>query len=332
MKKNLFFLQFLFTTLAFSQTTITKAFNDPIIGDVISNNQVTGTVDNSATGSGATFSNPSVTMGAAITNTYSAPTTAEITTFPGSTIKNNDGAGTTYFYKTSATQLEITGLINTDATLNFSADNAIALKYPTSFGNTFSDNARGTFTSTVASGLFKGTISSNADASGTLIIGTKTFTNVLRIKTVQNFNLHQSTDTMYLFPIGTITNTMYLYFDNIRKFPLLTYTEGNISVPLLSINQNSSGAQAQNFVFMGTDESSVKTSLKIYPNPTQDFIFVEGKHQFVFAEIYSADSRLIKTVEIRKNAIDVSDLSVGNYLLKLSTKDSVSETIFFIKK
>lgn len=331
MKKHLFLFTFGLCSLAYSQTTITKAFNDPVIGDDINNNIVNGTVDNSATGSGVTFSNPSVTMGAAANNTFVAPTSTEISTFPGTTIKQNDGNGTTLLFKTSATKLEITGVINSTATLNFSADNATYLVYPTTFGTTGTDNARGTFTSSLASGLFKGTITSTGDATGTLIIGTKSYSNILRVKIVQNFNLYQSSDTSYIFPIGSIVNTVYLYFDNIKKYPLLSYTEGTLSVPLLSINQTTSGAQAQNETFLGLQNNTKST--KLYPNPAQDFIRFEGleiKNSMI--EIYSTDGKLLKQTTNFNNFIDISSLSVGNYLLKVKTKEGKTETYFFIKQ
>ncbi len=333
MKKSLLFIATIVATSVFSQVTLTKAFNDPIVGETVNNNVVTGTVDNSATGSGATFSNSSLTMGAAAATTYVAPTAAEIATFPNSTIKQNDGSGTSIFYKQSTTKLEITGLVTPDATLNFSVDNGTATAYPTTFGNSYTDNAKGTFTSTTASGLFSGTINSQANASGTLLIGPNTYTNVLRVKVVQNFNLHQSTDTMYLFPIGNITNTMYIYYNAANKFPLLTSTDGTVTIPLLSINQTNSSAVAQNFVFLGTnDEVIFKEDVRLYPNPTQDILNISGNKKFSDAEIFSAEGRLLKSLKIDRNSIDVSFLTAGNHMIILKGKDVESQTLFFIKK
>ncbi|UKB83394.1 hypothetical protein LF887_20635 [Chryseobacterium sp. MEBOG06] len=48
MKKSILFL--LGTSAMFSaQITLIKAANDPIIGDIVNNNLITGTIDNSAT-------------------------------------------------------------------------------------------------------------------------------------------------------------------------------------------------------------------------------------------------------------------------------------------
>jgi hypothetical protein len=332
MKKALLFI-ISFSGLCSAQTTITKAFNDPLVGDIVNNFVVNGTVDNSATGANTTFSNASLTQGAASQVTYIAPSSAEITTYPGSTIKMTD-TGNSILYKATATKLEITGVITPDATLNFAADNGTFITYPASFGYSNSDTAKGTFTSTAASGLFKGTIVTIADASGTLLVGPKTYTNVLRIKSVQNFNLYQSTDTNYLIPIGSVINTAYTYFDSAHKFPLLSSTNGTLGVPILSINQSTSGAQALNEVFLAlNDNISKKQNLKIYPNPAQDFIeFTGDTKEYSTARIYSLDGKLIKTSDIHSGKIQISELPSSTYFIEVSGKNSQTETTKLIKK
>ncbi|WP_390450820.1 T9SS type A sorting domain-containing protein [Chryseobacterium sp. Alg-005] len=331
MKKSILFLLAGCGILT-AQTTVTKAFNDPIIGDVINGYTVNGTVDNSATGNGVTFNNAGLTQGTASSTTYIAPTTTEITTFPGSNIKMV-ATGNTILYKSSASKLEITGVVTPDATLNFSADNGTFITYPAAYGHSESDNARGTFTSTAASGLFKGTINTTADAYGTLLIGSKTYTNVIRIKSVQNFNLYASFDVVYSNPIGTIINTAYSYYDATHKFPLLSSTNGNISVPLLSINQTTSGGQALNEVYLSAVDTVKKDSFRIYPNPAQDFIEFKGNTgNYSTANIYTLDGRLIKTADITSGKVQVSELPQANYFIEVSGKAGKSEAVKFIKK
>ena len=202
--------------------------------------------------SNTTFNNASVTQGAASPTTYSTPSANEASTYPGSTLKMT-GNGNTVFYKQSAAKLEITGLVTPDATLNFSTNNGTYISYPAAFGYTDSDTASGTFSSSAANGNFSGTITITADAAGTLIIGSKTYPNVLRIKSVQNFNL-----TVSSFPVGTVTNTAYSYYDSMHKFPLLAYTSANISVPALGMNQTSTGAQALNETFLAVNDHFIK--------------------------------------------------------------------------
>lgn len=316
-----------------AQITLTKTANDPVSGDVINYNQLNGSVDNSAVGANVTFSNAAVTMGASSQTTYSVPTSAEITTFPGSTIKMVDGA-TTIYYKATATKLEITGIVNPQATLNFNVDNGTYNNYPTTYGPAQNDTAKGTFSSSVANGLFSGTLATQADAYGTLIIGNKTYNNVLRVKYTQNFNLYSSFDVIYSNPIGTVTNTAYAYYDASHRYALLSTSSGNISVPLLGINQSTSSAQALSETFLAVNNAVKKENLVVYPNPAKDFIGFKGNtDNYSKANIYSLDGKLVKTAEVKSGNIQISDLPPASYFIEMSEKNTAEKkNAKFIKK
>lgn len=316
-----------------AQITLTKASNDPISGNVINYNNTAGTVDNSATGPNATFSNGGLTMGAASQTTYSTPSSTEIATFPGSTLKMVDG-GTTVYYKASDTKLEITGIVNTQATLNFSVDNGTHINYPTTYGPTQNDTAKGTFSSSSASGLFSGTMTAIADAYGTLIVGNQTYSNVLRVKFTQNFNLYSALDVTYSNPIGTITNIAYSYYDASHRYALLNSTSGNISIPLLSINQNVKTTFALNETFLAVNNAVKKENLVVYPNPAQDFIGFKGNtDNYSKANIYSLDGKLVKTSDVKSGNIQISDLPPASYFIQVSGKNAAdTKNTKFIKK
>lgn len=324
MKTTLFFLM-TSTAVLSAQTTITKAFNDPVIGEVINNVNVNGTVDNSAIGANTTFSNSNLTQGSASITSYSAPTTAEISTFPGTTIKMT-GGGSTVFYKQTASKLEITGLVTPDATLNFSANNGTFISYPAAFGYSESDAAAGTFSATAGSGNFSGTINITADASGTLLIGSKTYLNVLRIKSVQNFAL-----SVFGIPVGSVVNTSYSYYDSLHKSPLLSTINAVITVQ--GTPQTTNSAQALNETFLGTSDFIKKDAFKIYPNPARDFIEFKGDFSnYLKANIYSLDGKLIKTSDLKSGKVQISDLSPSAYFIELSGNKTQSESVKFIKK
>ena len=64
----------------------------------------------------------------------------------------------------------------------------------------------------------------------------------------------------------------------------------------------------------GINEIS-NNGIKVYPNPTSDFIFIENiEPQLV--TIYSTDGKMIKTIE-NANIIDVRDLEKGIYLINI---------------
>lgn len=329
MKKTLLSLMF-GASFCMAQTTITKAFNDPIVGDVVNNVSINGTVDNSATGNNVTFQNSTLTQGTAISGTYSTPTSTEITSYPGSTIKYVNGTSSA-FYKQTASKLEITALVTTDATLNFNANNATYITYPAAYGYTETDQLQGTFTSTQASGLCKGTTTNTADATGTLLIANKTYTNVLRIKSVQNINLYQSSDTLFLLPIGTVTNTSYTYYDNVHKFPILNSTSGNISVPLLSLNQTTTEAQALNEVYLSAKDIVVKDNFEFYPNPATDVVYFKNAENAQLT-IYNAEGKVFKQVRTINETIQISDLPTGIYFITSEKNGVFTKTKKLIKK
>ncbi|MDR4951622.1 T9SS type A sorting domain-containing protein [Chryseobacterium sp. ES2] len=332
MKKSLLLL--LGASAMFSaQITLTKVANDPISGNVVNYNLASGGVNNSATGPNATFSNSGLTMGAASQTTYSTPTSTEIATFPGSTIKMIDGA-TTVYYKASSAKLEITGMVNSQATLNFNVDNGTHINYPTTYGPAQNDTAKGTFSSSSANGLFSGTMTSIADAYGTLIIGNQTYSNVLRVKFTQNLNLYSSFDITYSNPIGAITNTAYSYYDASHRYALLNSTNGNISIPLLSINQNVITSFALNETFLAVNNAVKKESLVVYPNPAQDFIGFKGNtDNYSKANIYSLDGKLVKTSDVKSGNIQISDLPPASYFIEISGKNAAeTKNTKFIKK
>lgn len=79
---------------------------------------------------------------------------------------------------------------------------------------------------------------------------------------------------------------------------------------------------------MGTQENSVN-SVKIYPNPTEDYISISEK-DFNGFEVIDQTGRIVSSGEINESKIDVQKLNSGVYYLVLKS-DSKSETIRFIK-
>lgn len=323
MKKTLLSLT-LCVSLANAQTTITKAFHDPATGEVNNYVSLNGTPDHSATGANVVFNNASLTQGAASPGTYSTPTAAEISSYPGSTLKYVN-SGTTVFYKQTATKLEITALITPEATINLNVDNGTFLNYPTSLGSLYTDPAAGVFSYSGISGNVAGTININADASGTLIIGSKTYTNVLRVKSVQNFNM-----SLGFLPLGSVVNTAYAYYDSTHKAPLFTTTNAAITIGN-GAPQNSNVAQALNEVYLAIQDAQLKNKLEFYPNPATDVVhFKNAENANVM--IYNAEGKILKQVKKSNEAVQVSDLPSGVYFITAEKDGAVSETKKLIKK
>jgi len=66
----------------------------------------------------------------------------------------------------------------------------------------------------------------------------------------------------------------------------------------------------------GIDDIDNKKQLKLYPNPTKDFIFIDDIEGYI--TIWDASGRKVKTFDnVTSGKIDVSNLNAGTYLLQI---------------
>ncbi|MCS3529723.1 T9SS type A sorting domain-containing protein [Chryseobacterium sp. JUb7] len=123
-----------------------------------------------------------------------------------------------------------------------------------------------------------------------------------KIKTKSTLNIGDS-----------FSNTANIYFDYNAPIITNTYT-----------------TTVQN-VLAAAEISKENNAVSIYPNPVQDVLFIKSKDQVIKAEIYDEAGRVLKSVSVTDHSINVSELSKGNYIIKLSAKDKTT-TQKFMKK
>lgn len=113
-----------------------------------------------------------------------------------------------------------------------------------------------------------------------------------KIKTKATLTLGQS-----------FNNTANIYFD--YNFPIVT---------------NTYTTTVQNI--LGTSEiNKDQSEISIYPNPVKDILFIKSKEKIVKVEIFDSAGRILKSLSLNGDSINVSELSKGNYIIKLITKD-----------
>lgn len=83
---------------------------------------------------------------------------------------------------------------------------------------------------------------------------------------------------------------------------------------------------------LGTSDLNKVVIVKLFPNPTDDFLEINSKISFKTYEIYTVDGRKITENNFFGSRIDVSKLDAGNYFLKLSSPKEEMVIIKFIKK
>lgn len=237
--------------------------------------------------------------------------------FPTGTIGLTGGGGNYDVYNFNSKKEMVGWASNTYTDCLNMPNSLIYFTLPFAYGNTYSDS----FQFTQYGDSYTGTSTTTADGSGTLIMPTYTFTNVLRLKQVMSYTVTGSSPF-------TITSTDYEYYSAINKFPLLainmnTYTSGTVT-------STSKSGTANSYFFTGLTELENKPVFAVFPNPVTDkkvtINFNSKENDNVSISIYNnlgqeVESRVIapSASSDHKTILDLSDLTNGIYYMKLKT-------------
>ncbi len=101
----------------------------------------------------------------------------------------------------------------------------------------------------------------------------------------------------------SFSNTAKIYFDYNAPIVTNTYT-----------------TNVQN-VLATSETNKENKDITIYPNPVKDVLYIQSKTEIVKAEVYDATGRIITSVNVKGNSVNVSELTKGSYIIRLSAKD-----------
>jgi hypothetical protein len=73
------------------------------------------------------------------------------------------------------------------------------------------------------------------------------------------------------------------------------------------------------------------TSLNVFPNPTQEKLFIESSNPIAGYQIISIEGKIVSKKNIATKEIDVNELVTGMYLLSVNYSDGSTETAMFVK-
>ena len=336
MKKIYFTLSALLILNLSQAQTLTKAANEPVIGD----SQTTKGYDSvgvvpKAIGAGVSWNFSAFTPN---TNTASSVFTSTVgamnaTLFPGATLVEDQGGGNLNYWKsvpTPSTQYEQLGSVGGGS--NFSYTNsAIYAVWPVSFGYNNTDTYDGPISGTF-SGSLNGTVTTSASGTGTLTIpGGLQFTNVLQLKAVNNVSINITSPAQITTTIGGID---YNYFHSSQKFPLLT-----VSYQFQQGQPNSINITVNNAVITGLNEKNFDATFQIFPNPAKDAFKVNlsnSSNETGIIEIYNNVGQLTKTINLGNASsieqnVSLQDLSSGIYIVKTMLGNRVSSRKLIIE-
>jgi hypothetical protein len=328
-----------------AQITLTKAGFEPTIGDTYD----TKDLDSNMTALPMNISGTNVLWnvtsvfeaGTVNTYSYTAPTGTATSSYPGTTIvQENQTSGDMSYFKSTATSYELLAanisIGGIGAELNYNTNSAVIASYPITMGYTNNDTGAGTISASGNSGTFTSTIQTTADATGTLNfngLASANYMNCLRLKTVQHINFSLS----YMgFPVtGTVDQVIYNYYVSAFKAPLFTvnYNHVQAAIPGTPIDQHQDMLSCLSNVVVGIGEKSVNDiTFKAYPNPASSEVlvhFVLTQKESYTIDIINTMGQVVRTVAkpdlqpgLYNESININGLAAGVYHLKVSGKNS----------
>jgi Secretion system C-terminal sorting domain len=239
-------------------------------------------------------------------------------TFVGSTtfdnIVDNEGLNSKSnlrFLKVNSDSVSYLGVLNlTDPKENFIFLDPLKLfVFPCTYLTTFNDNAKYVYENDTLESIFN----FNVEGWGKLIMPTKTEYDVLKIKAIRidsSSNYRQETTT-------------YEWWSNKINVPLVTFSIIYYKTPFTSKTQ-SGVIFFDDSKYVGNDTPIKIENVKIFPNPTSDFIKIDFKDNILKSAdvaVYDLIGRLLITTKYENPSsiisLNINNLAAGEYILKI---------------
>ncbi len=87
-----------------------------------------------------------------------------------------------------------------------------------------------------------------------------------------------------------------------------------------------------NCSYVADTETWSNLNVKVYPNPTSDFLHIDTNEDLASYEIYNVLGQEVKKDKMLINTIDLSSLPTATYFIKLTTQQGNTATVKVIKK
>jgi len=324
--KLLFFATLLWTLNSNAQLTLTKTANEPVAGDVQTEQTFDSTgvlPKNIGLNQSWNFSSIVQTTDAVSSQSFVAASSIPASSlFPGATLAALYSSNYFEFYKSNGSQFEDLGYDDVGAIMNYT-NTQVQFMWPVSYGYSQTDTYSGQGSGVSAStDVRTGSLTTLASGTGTLTLpGGLIFTNVLQVKIsgtdMQIDNASTPASTLI------INETAYNYYHASQKFPLLTITyasitSGTVSAYFAGIGVNHALAT------VGIKNETKENLFSIFPNPANDNITLSlsnPDNQKCFVSISNALGQELKSIDLGSSAnikeqINVLEFAPGIYFIK----------------
>jgi hypothetical protein len=264
-------------------------------------------------------------------STFVTPSsTPNASSFPNANIAlNRPSASTVVYYKTSGSAFQNHGVIGGSASTVMAYTNPEDLMhYPFAYNNTYTDNWAAVFVSGANTFYRTGTTTVTADGYGKLTTPTATYTNVMRIHFVQDYQ--DSTDVFGQPYVISYYNDQYMWYKEGTHFPLASVYEvttdggdfegGNYLMGSSSIDPSPSFISSSNlFPNPASDKATIEFSLK--ENKRADVVLLNAVGQQVESTQIVDGVNGLNTVQL-----DVANLPEGIYMAEMIVDGMVATT------
>lgn len=267
-------------------------------------------------GTGVTWNFSSLTnSGQLQTDSFFTPSATPYgASFPTATIVEHEQyPGTNYYiyFKDDGSEFQRVGNVQPDTVVYY--DPANQFPYPVSYGSTNNDTYFASYNANGYLTHMRGTVTNDVDGSGTLMLPTGTYTNVIRMKFVRN-----EKDTVFSSPgvTGQLSQTIYNWYQSSLYYPLLSITitqvqfsvGSPVSSKLVGYRQGTTGI------------NNLKNTLSFvnaYPNPANDNMEINYQLKQTQSVTFSVINLLGQVVK----KINTDTQNSGVYTLKMDVKN-----------
>ncbi|MEI8136140.1 MAG: T9SS type A sorting domain-containing protein, partial [Bacteroidota bacterium] len=274
---------------------LTNANHSPVAGEVFSTYQCDSTaISVGASGASALWNYATIPTHSSVVNNYTANANSNVS-YPVPGVAVGSVLSNLSYYQSSNSALNYFGgniqIATVSAALIYTSSAVVAV-YPMSLNTASTSATGGTFNITSPfpqAGTFTGNSETVADATGTLVIPTGTFTNVIRVVTSQTINFNATIT-------GTVTQKNYDYYNAGTKEALFTISTSTVDIPSFPPASTRTIVTRTKPVTVGIKENKqALIELSFYPNPSSTIVnFITESAEAKQILVYDITGKLVE--------------------------------------
>jgi hypothetical protein len=323
MKKTLLSLSLLFTLAANAQ--LTQANHAPAVGNPI---YATYQCDSTAIISGAIGANQTWNYPISGLNSLNTFTTAASTdiTFNPANVSVSSATNNSSYYLASSTDLKYYGgvfSINGNVfTVKYSSPAIFAL-YSMSLNTSTTSITSGSVIALNQNGTFNGNCNVTADATGTLVLPAKTFTDVIRVNTVQTLTASLLGGALTV----TLTYNNYDYYEtSASKAAIFSISTSTLASSAAVPSFQKIVTVQKDYDIVGIKENQrLDIQLSVFPNPASNLINFTTSSTEAFKIIaFDVAGKIVASeiIETGKVKMNTDNFASGVYIYQVIGKNN----------